>query len=235
MWSWTEMLTVSFQPREKTVWIQLRVSTEIMSAWRGTQLVPIGMPNICWKTFLSKTTNMLSTRSSSMLIVLTQCTCFSNHNVPWQNRVLCCLTSNFCIAISIFVNERVKDDSLEPAFNPLTPRDFIKFSTNSWNFFDGILCLFYSFWLIASPIYPERQNFEVYFFARKKRFSVAMATLWCLERDTFVFFVHILKWPCQNYQSWNTKYLSSNSLSQENVLKVSVILLSVYTCLYFGY
>ena len=38
-----------------------------MSTRRGAQLVPIGMPTICRKTFPSKTTKMLSTRNSSML------------------------------------------------------------------------------------------------------------------------------------------------------------------------
>ena len=38
-----------------------------ISARRGAQFVPIGMPIICWKTFPPKTTKMLSTRNSSML------------------------------------------------------------------------------------------------------------------------------------------------------------------------
>ena len=37
-----------------------------MSARRGAQFVPIGMPTICWKTFPPETTKMLSTRNSSM-------------------------------------------------------------------------------------------------------------------------------------------------------------------------
>ena len=40
-----------------------------MSARRGAQFVPIGMPIICWKTFPPKTTKMLSTRNSSMLMM----------------------------------------------------------------------------------------------------------------------------------------------------------------------
>ena len=40
-----------------------------MSARRGAQFVPIGMPTICWKTFPPKTTKMLSTRNSSMLMM----------------------------------------------------------------------------------------------------------------------------------------------------------------------
>ena len=38
-----------------------------MSARRGAQFMPIGMPTICWKTFPPKTTKMLSTRNSNML------------------------------------------------------------------------------------------------------------------------------------------------------------------------
>ena len=67
MWSWTEMLSVSLQPRAKTVWILM--SDRNMSARRGAQLVLIGMPTICWKTFSPRTTKMLSTRNSSMLIM----------------------------------------------------------------------------------------------------------------------------------------------------------------------
>ena len=40
-----------------------------MSAGRGAQLVPMGMPIICWKTFPAKTTKMLSTRNSRILIM----------------------------------------------------------------------------------------------------------------------------------------------------------------------
>ena len=40
-----------------------------MLARKGAQFVPIGMPTICWKTFPPKTTKMLSTRNSSMLMM----------------------------------------------------------------------------------------------------------------------------------------------------------------------
>ena len=39
------------------------------SARRGAQFVPKGMPIICWKTFPAKTTKMLSTRNSSILMM----------------------------------------------------------------------------------------------------------------------------------------------------------------------
>ena len=40
-----------------------------MSARREAQFVPMGMPTICWKTFPAKTTKMLSTKNSSILIM----------------------------------------------------------------------------------------------------------------------------------------------------------------------
>ena len=40
-----------------------------MSTRTGALFVPIGMPNICWKTFPPKTTKMLSTRNTSMLMM----------------------------------------------------------------------------------------------------------------------------------------------------------------------
>ena len=36
---------------------------------RGAQFVPIGMPTVCWKTFLAKTKKILSTRNSSILMM----------------------------------------------------------------------------------------------------------------------------------------------------------------------
>ena len=44
-----------------------------------------------------KTTKMLSTRNSSMLIVTFSVLCFSNLNVPWQNRVFRELKPKMCI------------------------------------------------------------------------------------------------------------------------------------------
>ena len=40
-----------------------------MSARRGAQFVPMGMPIICWKTLPAKTTKMLSTRNASILMM----------------------------------------------------------------------------------------------------------------------------------------------------------------------
>ena len=43
--------------------------TKNMSTRRGAQFVPIGMPTVCWKTFPAKTTKILSTRNSSILMM----------------------------------------------------------------------------------------------------------------------------------------------------------------------
>ena len=40
-----------------------------MSARRGSQFVSIGILTICWKTFPEKTTKILSTRNSSILLM----------------------------------------------------------------------------------------------------------------------------------------------------------------------
>ena len=40
-----------------------------MNTERGAQFVPIGMPTVCWKTFPAKTTIILSTRNSSILMM----------------------------------------------------------------------------------------------------------------------------------------------------------------------
>ena len=40
-----------------------------MSARRGVQFVPIWMPTVCWKTFPTKTTNVVSIRNSSILMM----------------------------------------------------------------------------------------------------------------------------------------------------------------------
>ena len=45
------MLTFSFQLRAKTVMNSASYEYRNISAGRGAQLVPIGMPTICWKTF----------------------------------------------------------------------------------------------------------------------------------------------------------------------------------------
>ena len=100
-----------------------------MSARRGAQFVPIGMPTICWKTFPPKTTKMLSTRNSSMLTMSSSVYCFlSNLSVPWQNRVLRDLKPEICICDSHFCdyNKRVPDDSCKSAFKFMARNGCVK-------------------------------------------------------------------------------------------------------------
>ena len=52
MWSWTEMLTVSFQPRAKTVWIPLRMSTETCRPGDEHNWCPLECRLSVWKPFL---------------------------------------------------------------------------------------------------------------------------------------------------------------------------------------
>ena len=56
MWSWTEVLTASFQPRAKTVWIHLCMSTEVCRLgeghnWCPLQLCPLECRLSVGKTF----------------------------------------------------------------------------------------------------------------------------------------------------------------------------------------
>ena len=68
-----------------------------MSAWREAQLVPDGMPTICWKTVPPKATKMLSTRNSSMLIMsssvylLFESECSLTYRVPRDLKPKICI------------------------------------------------------------------------------------------------------------------------------------------------
>ena len=74
-----------------------------MSARRGARLVPIGMPTIYWKTFLPKTTEMLSTRNSSMLMMSSAVYLFfesecslTKEGVSWPKPEICICDFHFC-------------------------------------------------------------------------------------------------------------------------------------------
>ena len=71
MWSWTEMLTFSFELRAKTVWIPLRMSTEICRLGEGHNLCPLECRLSVGKSLPPppKTTKIVSTRNSSMLMI----------------------------------------------------------------------------------------------------------------------------------------------------------------------
>ena len=60
-------------------------SVEKYVARRGAQLVSIGIPTICWKTFPAKTTKKLSTRNSGILIILKRDSCLYGYNNYWKS------------------------------------------------------------------------------------------------------------------------------------------------------
>ena len=98
-----------------------------MSARRGAQFVPIGMPTISWKTFLPKTTKMLSTRNSRILMKSFSAYLFFESACSLENRVLRDLKLKKIVsAISIFVNETVSDDSCESAYKFLVRNGCVK-------------------------------------------------------------------------------------------------------------
>ena len=68
MWSWTEMQTF-FSIDRNDCMNSASCAYRNMSARRRAQLVPIGMPTICLKTFPPKTTKMFLTRNYSMLMM----------------------------------------------------------------------------------------------------------------------------------------------------------------------
>ena len=72
------------------------------SANRGGQSVPMGMPIICRKTFPAKTTKMLSTRNSSILIMSSSV--YSNQSALLQSRVPRDLKPSICISNFHFCN-----------------------------------------------------------------------------------------------------------------------------------
>ena len=63
------MLTASYRPRARTVWIPLRTSIEICRLGEGHSLCPWECRLSVGKPFPAKTTKMLSTRNSSILIM----------------------------------------------------------------------------------------------------------------------------------------------------------------------
>ena len=89
-----------------------------LSARRGAQFVPIGMPTVCWKTFPAKTTKTLSTRNSSILLMLA-----SEYLVfvaPAQQSatyftkyVSTCPNTKYLHTVTVFENEGVSDNTSE--------------------------------------------------------------------------------------------------------------------------
>jgi hypothetical protein len=60
---------------------------------RGAQLVPIGMPAVCWKTRPSNITNMLSTKTSSSLMTSV------SENFCLQNKICTFFKQGICMYV----------------------------------------------------------------------------------------------------------------------------------------
>ena len=71
----------------------------------------VGMQTICWKTWPKKTTKLLWTKISTIIMMSPSVHLIFESERPWY---LCDL--NYVSAISIFVNEEVPSDSCEPTF-----------------------------------------------------------------------------------------------------------------------
>ena len=78
-----------------------------MSARGGEQVVPMGMPTVCWKTFHAKTTTMLSTRNPSILIMSFSEFLFLESECSFTNLLL--RGRIFVYAVTVFENEGVLD------------------------------------------------------------------------------------------------------------------------------
>ena len=96
-WNWTEILTF-FSVESKDCMDSASYEYRKMSARRGAQFVPIGMPTVCWKTFPAKTTKILSTRKSGILMMSSsEYLGFFNRSAPSQNMFHRALIPNICI------------------------------------------------------------------------------------------------------------------------------------------
>ena len=121
MWSGTGILTVSFQPRAaKTVWIPCHMGTAMCRLEKENNLFPLELRQSVGKPF--------PRRPLACSLCHLQCTCFSNENVPWQNRVLHDVKPKYLFVslIFIFVNKRVPDNSYWSAFKFLVWNGCVK-------------------------------------------------------------------------------------------------------------
>ena len=66
-----------------------------MSARSGAQFVPIGMPNVCWKLFRQKPRKILSTRNSSILMMLSSEYSFLESDCSFTKYVSSCPNTKY--------------------------------------------------------------------------------------------------------------------------------------------
>ena len=88
------MLTVSFPLRANTM-KSASYEYRKMSARRRAQFVPIGMPTVCWKTFPVKTTKILSTSNSSILMMSSSEYLFLESECSFTKYVSSCLNTKY--------------------------------------------------------------------------------------------------------------------------------------------
>ena len=97
MWSWTEMLTFSFQLRAKTVCIPLRMSTEICRLGEGHKLCSLECRLSVGKYFPRRPRKCCRLETLACYWFHLQCSSFSNLSIPLRDRVLRDLIPNICI------------------------------------------------------------------------------------------------------------------------------------------
>ena len=119
-----------------------------MSARRGAQFVPIGMPTVCWKTFPAKTTKILSTRNSSTLMMS------SSEYLLLESE--CSFTTHFC-EVSIEYVQRVRKDT------------YISWHLIMFHFGLAIV-------LMLRPITPELVRFPDFDFRKPPGASILLST-----------------------------------------------------------
>ena len=98
MWSWTEMLAVSYRQRARTVRIPLRMNTELCRLGEGHSLCQWECRLSVGKPFprTPRKCCQLETRASWWCLL--QCTFYSNQSVPSENRAPRDLKRKICIS-----------------------------------------------------------------------------------------------------------------------------------------
>ena len=100
------MLTASYRPRARTVWIPLRTSIEICRLGEGHSLCPWECRLFVGKPFPRRPRKCCQLETRASWQCLLQCTCSSNQSVPSQNRAPRDLKPNICISDFHFCEER---------------------------------------------------------------------------------------------------------------------------------
>ena len=100
MWNWTEMLIFFFPVESKDCMNSASYEYRNMSARRGAQFVPMGMPTICWKTSPPTKSSLKKFcgrygRGSYQRIWISSLTNAKWHSVAWPNTMITLHRSDF--------------------------------------------------------------------------------------------------------------------------------------------